>query len=195
MTATPAVDLLGDAVGETPTKRSFADRCNIAAGCLPRSDYRTQLERLHTEMLDVIEQLRDALLVGHIYADGCPLPASPDDRDSECPACCVLMGMTADQLTADQLISRCPCGYPMPCAEKVPITFCRAYRIEQKPTANEGQADRMVRAPHPERAEFEAWWCKAYHQSALRNFTDGCYMDARAGMAWDAWQAAQARLL
>lgn len=27
---------------------------------------------------------------------------------------------------ADQAIERCQCGYPMPCAEKVPITFCRA---------------------------------------------------------------------
>jgi len=23
-------------------------------------------------------------------------------------------------------IDRCPCGYPMPCSHKVPVTFCRA---------------------------------------------------------------------
>ena len=33
---------------------NFADRCAIAAGCLPRADYRTKLEALHAEMLAAI---------------------------------------------------------------------------------------------------------------------------------------------
>ncbi len=37
-----------------------------------------------------IERLRDALLIGHTYAECCPTPASPDDRDQDCPACAVL---------------------------------------------------------------------------------------------------------
>jgi hypothetical protein len=30
---------------------NFADRCAIAAGCLPKADYRAKLEALHAEML------------------------------------------------------------------------------------------------------------------------------------------------
>ena len=33
---------------------NFADRCAIAAGCLPKADYRTKLEALHAEMLAAI---------------------------------------------------------------------------------------------------------------------------------------------
>ncbi len=47
-----------------------------------------------------------------------------------------------------------------------------------------------VRA-HPERAAFEAWWCKAYHPAKLARTEEGCYLDLSAGMAWDAWQAAR----
>lgn len=43
------------------TDRSFVDRCNIAAACLPKSDYRTKLAMLHTEMLADRDMLRDAL--------------------------------------------------------------------------------------------------------------------------------------
>ena len=63
---------------------------------------------------------------------------------------------------------------------------------EKKPPADAGPVERMVRAPHPERAAFEAWWwCKAYHPAALQPFEDGCYMNVKAGVAWDAWQAAR----
>ena len=37
-----------------------------------------------------IVQLRAALLVGHTYAECCPTPASPDDRDQDCQACAAL---------------------------------------------------------------------------------------------------------
>ena len=37
-----------------------------------------------------IERLRDALLIGHTYAECCPTPASPDDRDADCQACIAL---------------------------------------------------------------------------------------------------------
>ena len=37
---------------------SFSDRCAIAAACLPKADYRTQLERLHAEMLAALETAR-----------------------------------------------------------------------------------------------------------------------------------------
>ena len=33
---------------------NFEQRCNIAAACLPRDDYRASLERLHAEMLAAI---------------------------------------------------------------------------------------------------------------------------------------------
>ena len=50
--------------------------------------------------------------------------------------------------------------------------------------------ERPVRA-HPERAAFEAWWCKAYHPALLERRESGCYLDLSAGVAWDAWQAAR----
>jgi len=34
---------------------NFTDRCAIAAACLPKADYRTQLEKLHAEMLAELE--------------------------------------------------------------------------------------------------------------------------------------------
>ena len=57
--------------------------------------------------------------------------------------------------------------------------------------AGQGPVERVVRAPHPERSAFEAWWCKAYHPAALQPFEDGCYMNPKAGVAWDAWTAAR----
>ena len=33
---------------------NFADRCAIAAGCLPKAGYREMLEKLHTEMLTAL---------------------------------------------------------------------------------------------------------------------------------------------
>ena len=62
---------------------------------------------------------------------------------------------------------------------------------EQTPPADAGRLDRGGRAPHPERAAFEAWWCKAYHPATLARQEDGCYLDLSAGMAWDAWLAAR----
>lgn len=43
----------------------------------------------------------------------------------------------------------------------------------------------------PERAAFEAWFCKTYHESCLAPTENGCYLNKSAGMAWDAWQAAR----
>ena len=57
--------------------------------------------------------------------------------------------------------------------------------------AVECRLDRRVRAPDPQRAAFEAWWCIAYHPHALQEMEAGCYLDRSAGMAWDAWQAAR----
>ena len=37
-----------------------------------------------------IQRLRSALLIGHTYAECCPTPASPDDRDADCAACVAL---------------------------------------------------------------------------------------------------------
>ena len=51
--------------------------------------------------------------------------------------------------------------------------------------------ERMVRAHDPERAAFEAWWCKAYDPANLARQEHGCYLELSAGMAWDAWQAAR----
>lgn len=51
--------------------------------------------------------------------------------------------------------------------------------------------ERKVRAHDPDRAAFEAWWCKAYHPAKLARQEHGCYLDLSAGMAWDAWQAAR----
>ena len=42
------------------------------------------------------------------------------------------------------------------------------------------------------RERFEAWFCIAYHPSALQPMENGCYLNGGAGMAWDAWQAATA---
>ena len=41
----------------------FEQRCAIAAACLPKADYRTQLEKLHAEMLAAIAQADHAALV------------------------------------------------------------------------------------------------------------------------------------
>ena len=38
---------------------SFSDRCAIAAACLPKADYRTQLEKLHAEMLAALAAERE----------------------------------------------------------------------------------------------------------------------------------------
>lgn len=62
---------------------------------------------------------------------------------------------------------------------------------EQIQPADAGRIDRGVRAHHPERAAFERWWCKAYHPAALEQMEAGCYLDQRAGVAWDAWMAAR----
>ena len=62
---------------------------------------------------------------------------------------------------------------------------------ETLPPADEGRLDLRVRAQVPERAAFEAWWCKAYHPHALQAKEAGCYIDRSAGMAWGAWQAAR----
>lgn len=43
----------------------------------------------------------------------------------------------------------------------------------------------------PERAAFESWFCKTYHESCLAPTENGCYLNRSAGMAWDAWQAAR----
>lgn len=37
----------------------FESRCAIAAGCLPRADYRTRLEALHAEMLAALAAERE----------------------------------------------------------------------------------------------------------------------------------------
>ena len=42
---------------------------------------------LPREAARLIERLRNALLIGHTYAECCPTPASPNDRDADCPAC------------------------------------------------------------------------------------------------------------
>jgi hypothetical protein len=54
-----------------------------------------------------------------------------------------------------------------------------------------GQVERGVRALDPERAAFEAWWCKACHPATLVRQEAGCYLNRDAGLAWDAWQAAR----
>ena len=61
---------------------------------------------------------------------------------------------------------------------------------DHKPAVG-GPVERMVRAPNPERAAFEAWWCKAYHPAALARDADGDYIENRPGAAWEAWQAAR----
>ena len=50
---------------------------------------------------------------------------------------------------------------------------------------------RPVRTRNTEREAFEAWFCTAYHPSALQPMENGCYINLSAGMAWDAWQAAR----
>ena len=63
--------------------------------------------------------------------------------------------------------------------------------MKQDTPAVLGPVERMVRAHDPERAAFEAWWCKAYHPAKLARQEAGCYLELSAGMAWDAWQAAR----
>lgn len=59
-------------------KMTLEERCNVAAACLQKAEYRTRLELLHSEMLAEIARLRAAL------------PARPDDRDADCQACVAL---------------------------------------------------------------------------------------------------------
>lgn len=53
--------------------------------------------------------------------------------------------------------------------------------------------DRVVRAPHPERAAFEAWCCKRWagDRNALTIRDDGEYLNGHVQFAWCAWQAAR----
>lgn len=44
-----------------------------------------------------------------------------------------------------------------------------------------------------QREAFEAWYVKAYHHASLEQVENGCYLNLGAGMAWDAWTAAQAQ--
>ena len=66
-------------------------------------------------------------------------------------------------------------------------------RSDETLPADAGQLGRGVRALDPERAAFEAWWCKAYHPATLARQEAGCYLNRDAGLAWDAWQAARPR--
>jgi hypothetical protein len=43
----------------------FEQRCAIAAACLPKADYRTQLEKLHAEMLAALEAAHQELAEIH----------------------------------------------------------------------------------------------------------------------------------
>ena len=40
---------------------TFKERCDIAAACLPKDNYRASLERLHAEMLAAIAAVREPL--------------------------------------------------------------------------------------------------------------------------------------
>lgn len=51
-----------DGVGPPAERTDFANRCTLAANCLPSAEYRTRLERLHDDMLAEIRQLRHALV-------------------------------------------------------------------------------------------------------------------------------------
>ena len=59
---------------------NFQDRCNIAAACLPRADYRAKLEALHAEMLAAL-----APVVAHACAASAVVDHKPltDDRLAE----------------------------------------------------------------------------------------------------------------
>ena len=41
--------------GKNGERMNFTDRCAIAVACLPKADYRTQLEKLHAEMLAALD--------------------------------------------------------------------------------------------------------------------------------------------
>ena len=64
---------------------------------------------------------------------------------------------------------------------------------ETLPAAVGARIEPVIRVPDPERAAFEAWWCKAYHPATLLPMEAGCYLNLSAGMAWDAWVAARPR--
>lgn len=53
--------------------------------------------------------------------------------------------------------------------------------------------DRGVRAPHPERAAFEAWCCRRWagDRGALTIGADDEYINGHVQFAWCAWQAAR----
>lgn len=57
----------------------------------------------------------------------------------------------------------------------------------------ESALQRPVRAPHPERAAFEAWCCKRWagDRNALTLRDDGEYLNGHVQFAWCAWQAAR----
>ena len=66
---------------------------------------------------------------------------------------------------------------------------------EQTPSADAGRLDRGVRAPHPERAAFEAWCFKRWagDRGALTIGADDEYTNGHVQFAWCAWQAARPR--
>ena len=64
--------------GKTGERMSltFTDRCNIAAGCLPKAGYREMLEKLHAEMLAALAQtarkpLTDWQIMGALNLKSC----------------------------------------------------------------------------------------------------------------------------
>lgn len=57
------------------TAKHFTDRCNIAAACLPRDEYRASLERLHAEMLAALDlgmPLTDSQITSVLESAGVP---------------------------------------------------------------------------------------------------------------------------
>lgn len=59
-----------------------------------------------------------------------------------------------------------------------------------------GKDDNLRGLSHlePERAAFEKWFSRAYHQDQLQPMESGCYLNLGAGMAWDAWQHQQNKI-
>ena len=102
---------------------TFTDRCAIAAGCLPKADYRTKLEALHAEMLDALE-------LAQKYSEHCNslIAAYKDVADHAC--------------TTSAVVDRVPLT-----DDKILDAYCKAPDMRQYITAFKAGA-RFAEAAH-----------------------------------------------
>ena len=117
---------------------NFEQRCAIAAACLPRDDYRTQLEKLHAEMLAAMAQAGAESVACVTECEACFTPDA-----------CQLRG-TCDHYAASKL--RIAPAAPAPLPAREPLTAARV--LEKDAACWRALCKRMDERMTPVRSEW-----------------------------------------